>query len=121
MALGVDEKLASAHNGLANLYLLQGDYDRAIEAGQKAVALESSYLFAYFDLAMAHFGKAQRAKTKQEFIEAAVGFQQAVEQVIALSEAGAGALPPSAEEDLVRKGEWMTQKSKWMAGKSATE
>jgi tetratricopeptide (TPR) repeat protein len=48
-----------AHNGLANVALMRGDYDRAVAEGERAVAALPTYREAYFDLAQAYYGKIQ--------------------------------------------------------------
>ena len=45
----------SAHNGLANVALMRGDYDRAVAEGETVVAAQPTYREAYFDLAQAYY------------------------------------------------------------------
>jgi tetratricopeptide (TPR) repeat protein len=48
-----------AHNGLANVALMRGDYDRAVAEGETVVAAQPTYREAYFDLSQAYYWKIQ--------------------------------------------------------------
>jgi tetratricopeptide (TPR) repeat protein len=50
---------ASAHNGLANVALMRGDYDSAVAEGEVAVAAEPDYREAIFDLAQSYYWRIQ--------------------------------------------------------------
>ncbi len=50
---------AGAHNGLANVALMRGDYDSAVAEGEVAVAAEPDYREAIFDLAQSYYWKIQ--------------------------------------------------------------
>jgi tetratricopeptide (TPR) repeat protein len=50
---------AGAHNGLANVALMRGDYDSAVAEGEVAVAAEPDYREAIFDLAQSCYWKIQ--------------------------------------------------------------
>ena len=56
-SLDIDNKNPSAHNGLASMYIIQGNYDDAIKELEIAVGLQPKYLFAYHDLALANYLK----------------------------------------------------------------
>lgn len=51
---------AGAHNGLANVALMCGDYDRAVAEGELAVTAQPDYREAYFDLAQSYYWKIQQ-------------------------------------------------------------
>lgn len=101
-ALGADENNASAHNGLGSIYLIKGDYDKAIKACKKAIELEPEYLFAVHDLALAYYGKAQTSTAQRDRSEAFLGFLKAYETVIRLDrqDSSAGRLPTKARQNL---------------------
>jgi tetratricopeptide (TPR) repeat protein len=48
-----------AHNGLANVALMRGDYDHAIAEGELAMTVEPDYREARFDLAQSYYWKIQ--------------------------------------------------------------
>lgn len=102
MAIGANDNNASAHNGLGSVYVIQRDYDRAIKASRKATELEPKYLFAYYDLAMAYYGKVRSSKSKEELYSAQLGFLEAYQTVLSLDgkDPAAGRLPPIARQNI---------------------
>jgi tetratricopeptide (TPR) repeat protein len=120
MALGANEHDASAHNGLGSLYLIRGDYKSAIKECRRAIQLEPTYLFAYFDLASAYYGMAATSTNRQERRRAMTGFSKAAERVVAL-DGVAGNLPPAARQNLIAIAEWMEREAKNLAPGEAVE
>jgi tetratricopeptide (TPR) repeat protein len=55
--LALNPRDAGAHNGLANILLMQGHDDEAIAYGRQAIALRWDYQAAYFDLGIAYSRK----------------------------------------------------------------
>ena len=53
---------ASAWNGLGNIHLISGDYDRAIECCERAVSISPSYAHAWGDLFLAYEGAGETHK-----------------------------------------------------------
>ena len=84
MAIAVDENNASAHNGLASVFILQKKWGDAIQESKKAIELEPSYLFAHYDLAMAYYGIGRASYDPTEFCDARRGFKDAESSVVAL-------------------------------------
>jgi len=114
-ALGVDENNASAYNGLGNIYYLRADYDHAIQYSGKATELYPKYLFAYFDLTMAFYGKARiHTISKEDRLEALRGLLAASKSVGELHGTDAGSLPPGALENLVEVVKWAAQEAEWI-------
>lgn len=55
--LKMDPNDPSAHNGIASVSLMRGDYERAITEAEAAIALRPDYREAQFDLLQAYFTK----------------------------------------------------------------
>ena len=103
MALGVDKNNAGAHNGLASVYIVRGDYEKAIDKTKKEIELSPKYLFAHYDLAMAYYGKAGVSTTEKERLTAMRGFLKAYQSILDLDgKPSAGNLPATARQDLAR-------------------
>jgi tetratricopeptide (TPR) repeat protein len=51
---------ASAWNGLGNMHFLGGDFERAVECSQRAVAIYPDYAYAWADLFRAYEGLAEK-------------------------------------------------------------
>ena len=116
MALGVDENNPSAHNGLASVYIVQAKYDEAIEEATIATKLAPSYLFAYFDLASAYYGKGLTLAYEgnirsSEFCDSLLGFQDALVNIGRLLEedSRSGQLSPAAIQNLDHYAGWFAQ------------
>ena len=114
MALGVDENNAGAHNGLASICIVKGDYDGGIEECRKAIALEPKYLFAFFDLASAYYGKARTATNALEKAQALQRFVETYLTVVELddNDPAAGSLPPQARQALEAYSAWVLHEIK---------
>ena len=119
MTLALDDNSASAHNGLGNVHMLQGDYDRAIDLSGKATELAPEYLFAFFDLAMAYYAKYRATQTRTERIKAIRGFFEACKEIGRISSSDGAtpeasfpqSLPPAALRSLTQIMNWMQRES----------
>jgi len=56
------DQLAGSWNGLGNMYLLQGDFDKAVECCERAVRISPDYSYAWNDLFQGLEGQAQKGK-----------------------------------------------------------
>lgn len=112
-ALGVDEKNASAYNGLGNIYYINRNYDNAIQHCEKATELAPKYLFAYFDLTMAYYGKVRTSTTNEkERLKALQGLLVASKSVIQLHGTNAGSLSDRALEEFTAVYKWAMHEAK---------
>ena len=57
-----DDDLASSWNGLGNMYLFRGDFDKAVECCRRAVQISPDYSYAWNDLFLGLEGQARNGK-----------------------------------------------------------
>jgi tetratricopeptide (TPR) repeat protein len=101
MGLGANPQDAGAHNGLGDVYSLQGDLDRAIAEHETAVKLEPSYTFAWYDLAINYYEKCIREqKPDQETLRKLAGALMTVFEL--QTKPDVQHLPPTALEQAMK-------------------
>ena len=108
MAVKVDENNASAHNGLASVFILQQRWRDAIRESTKAIELAPTYLFAHYDLAMAYYGIGRTSNDRTEFCDARLGYKDAASNIIDLlnDEQPVGHLTPAHQDNLLEYLQW---------------
>jgi tetratricopeptide (TPR) repeat protein len=103
-----------AHNGLGDMYAMQGHMDLAIGEYQSATTLEPTYTFAWFDLALAlrkkyetpDLPREQKVQTFRELVGA-------LEKVLKLTQdETAQRLPPEATKYVLDSVKWVTEEAK---------
>jgi tetratricopeptide (TPR) repeat protein len=103
MALAVDAKDASAHNGLANTYWARGDFDKAIEEDNTATRLRPDYTFAWHDLVLTLKSKYDKKPDPQTLRSLLIALQHVFE--LSTTD-GAQQLPPTAMQGMTQIKDW---------------
>jgi tetratricopeptide (TPR) repeat protein len=108
IALALDDRDASAQNGLGGIALALGDYDEAIERSRQATALNPRYLFAFHDLTLGYYQKlgTMPVDTKERLEILAIMIESYIQTVELDGQVGAGTLPPAARDALDSYAAW---------------
>ena len=107
---GNENDQASAHNGLGDVYLIRGDFDKAISEYRSATNIFPDYTFAWHDLVLALKGKyIQSGQNDGETLKQAL---MALKRVFELQETpNVQHLPPQAFTQIKDTKDWALQEA----------